>query len=135
MKDRASYTTEEKLSIVKDVFSRKRTIQHIAKEKGISPTLISLWKKQAEDAIAERFASRSKSRQKSEKCSAGETAAAKRLRNDARKAKIRATHLENSLKDAKKLISVMEFRLGEVLAVAGYKMVKVRRPRQNKQEK
>lgn len=135
MKDRASYTPEEKLTIVKDVFSRKKTIQHIAKEKGIAPTLISLWKKQAEDAMAERFSSRSKGTRKAEPGSGANAAASKRIKNEARKAKLRAAHLEVSLKDAKKRLSVMEAQLTELLAAVGYKMVKVRRPRQNKKNK
>ena len=60
MKNRANYTTEEKLAIVREVLSRKRSIQRIGEEKGIAPTLISLWKKQAEDAMSERFQPRPK---------------------------------------------------------------------------
>ena len=52
MKERASYTPEEKLEIIKAIFSKKAKIQDVAKKKGIAPTLISLWKKQAEDAKA-----------------------------------------------------------------------------------
>lgn len=135
MKERVTYTPEEKLNIVKAVFSRKRSIQTIASEKGIAPTLISLWKKQAEEAMAERFSSRSGGRRKVESCSHAEAELTKRLRNEARKAKIKASHLEASLKETKKRLSAIESQLAELLSVAGYKMTKVRRPRQNKKSK
>lgn len=135
MKARATYTPEEKLTIVKAVFSRKRAIQSIANEKGIAPTLISLWKKQAEDAIAERFSSRSGGRRKVEGSSEAEVVLTKRLRNEARKAKIKASHLEASLKETKKRLSAIESQLAELLSVVGYKMTKVRSPRQNKKTK
>ena len=52
---RTSYAPEEKAEIIMAVLTRKTTIQKVAKEKNVAPTLISLWKKQAEDAILERF--------------------------------------------------------------------------------
>ena len=55
---RTPYTPQEKAEIVLAVLTRKTTIQKIAKERNIAATLVSLWKKQAEDAIHERFATR-----------------------------------------------------------------------------
>lgn len=132
MKDRSSYSAEEKLDIVKLVLSRKRSIQDVAKEKGIAATLISLWKKQAEDAMAARFQPRPKGRRKVEKteeCAAAET---KSLKNDARKAKIKASHLESSLKESKKRVALLEQQLGELCAVLGYKLVKARKTRKSR---
>ena len=65
-KSRTSYTPEEKTAIVLSVMNRKTTIQKVCKEKQIAATLISLWKKQAEEAILERFASSRPGRRKLE---------------------------------------------------------------------
>lgn len=132
MKDRASYTAEEKLAIVKMVLSRKRSIQDIAKDKGIAATLISLWKKQAEDAMTARFQPQPKGRRKVEKPVQIVTTDTKALKNDARKAKIKAAHLESSLKDAKKRVAVLEQQLGELCSALGYKMIKARTPRKSR---
>ncbi|MBR5875250.1 MAG: transposase [Akkermansia sp.] len=129
MKDRASYSAEEKLAIVKMVLSRKHSIQDVAKEKGIAATLISLWKKQAEDAMTARFQPQPKGRRKVEKPVEVVTADAKSLKNDVRKAKIKAAHLEASLKESKKRVALLEQQLGELCAALGYKLVKVRNPR------
>ena len=129
MKDRASYTAEEKLAIVKVVLSRKRSIQDIAKEKGIAATLISLWKKQAEDAMVARFQPQPKGRRKVEKPVEVITPDTKSLKNDVRKAKIKAAHLDASLKESKKRVAVLEQQLGELCSALGYKMIKARKPR------
>ena len=65
-KTRTSYTPEEKAEIILAVMNRKTTIQKIANQKGIAPTLVSLWKKQAEDAILERFVGTRPGRRKAE---------------------------------------------------------------------
>ncbi len=132
MKDRSSYSPEEKLAIVKLVLSRKRSIQDVAKEKGIAATLISLWKKQAEDAMASRFQPQPKGRRKVKNTEVCVAAEAKTLKNDARKAKIKASHLESSLKDAKKRVALLEHQLGELCAALGYKLVKARKPRKSR---
>ncbi len=128
MKNRASYTTEEKLAIVREVLSRKCSIQHIAKEKNIAPTLISLWKKQAEDAMEARFRPQPKGRRKLEKNEVPVTPQLRAAKNDARKAKIKASHLDASLKEAKSRISELEQQISSLVAVLGYKLVKARRP-------
>ena len=97
-KTRTNYTPEEKLQIILDVMTRKSSIQNLAKEKNIAPTLISLWKKQAEDAILERFKSRTRGRRPKAAEETGKTPEMRTLRNEARKARIKAAHLETSLK-------------------------------------
>jgi transposase-like protein len=129
MKNRASYSTEEKLAIVREVLSRKSSIQKIAKEKGIAPTLISLWKKQAEDAMFERFQPRPKGRRKVEKKEEPASPQIRAAKNEARKVKIKAAHLESSLKDAKSRISELEQQISALVATLGFKLVKMRKPR------
>lgn len=131
MKERASYTPEEKLEIIKAIFSKKAKIQDVAKKKGIAPTLISLWKKQAEDAMVARFQPQPKGRRKSvPTVVAGDND--KELKNDARKAKIKAAHLEASLRDTKARCARLEEQLSTLAATLGYRMVKVRNPRKGK---
>ena len=133
MKERASYTPEEKLEIIKAIFSKKAKIQDVAKKKGIAPTLISLWKKQAEDAMVSRFQPQPKGRRKSTP-----TVVAcdndKELKNDARKAKIKAAHLEASLRETKARCARLEEQLSAMAASFGYRMVKVRTPRKGKKD-
>ena len=100
---RTPYTAEEKTEIILAVMNRKTTIQKIAKEKNIAPTLVSLWKKQAEDAILE-----------------------------ARTAKTRATRLESALKNAKSRVAALESSVRDLAAVMGCKLVKAVRPRRKK---
>lgn len=131
MKERASYTPEEKLEIIKAIFSKKAKIQDVAKKKGIAPTLISLWKKQAEDAMEARFQPQPKGRRKSvPTVVAGDND--KELKNDARKAKIKAAHLEASLRETKARCARLEEQLSALVATLGYRMVKVRTPRKGK---
>lgn len=128
MKERASYTPEEKLKIIKAIFSKKVSIQTIAKEKGIAPTLISLWKKQAEDAMEARFQPQPKGRRKSAPVAVpGEGDRA--IKNDARKAKIKAAHLEASLRDMKARCAKLEEQVAAMAANFGCRLVKVRTPR------
>lgn len=132
MKNRASYTAQEKLAIVKKVLSRKHSIQDVAKEKGIAATLISLWKKQAEEAMAARFEPQPKGRRKAVKPAEETAADTKSLKNEARKAKIKAAHLDASLKEAKKRVSVLEQQLASLCQALGYKLVKARKPRKSR---
>ena len=131
MKERASYTPEEKLEIIKAIFSKKAKIQDVAKKKGIAPTLISLWKKQAEDAMVARFQPQPKGRRKSVPTEVvGDND--KELKNDVRKAKIKAAHLEASLRETKARCARLEEQLSALVATLGYRMVKVRTPRKGK---
>ncbi len=133
MKDRASYTPEEKLEIIKAIFSKKTKIQDVAKKKGIAPTLISLWKKQAEDAMVARFQPQPKGRRKSAPTVVvGDND--KELKNDARKAKIKAAHLESSLRETKARCARLEEQLSALAGTLGYRLVKVRTPRKGKND-
>ena len=134
MKDRASYTPEDKLDIVLAVFSKKTTIQKVAKEKGIAPTLISLWKKQAEDAMMARFQPQPKGRRKSKPEEAPVTPESSSLKNDARKAKIKAAHLEASLQETKARCARLEEQVGALVTTLGCRMVKVRTPRKGSKD-
>ncbi|MDO5470768.1 MAG: transposase [Akkermansia sp.] len=132
MKNRASYTPEEKLQIVRAVLSKKTTIQKVAKEKQIAPTLISLWKKQAEDAMMARFQPQPKGRRKITPAVAPADADTRSLKNEARKAKIKAAHLEASVKEMKARCAKLEDLLSGLTATLGYKMVKARTSRKGR---
>ena len=123
-KTRTNYTPEEKLQIILDVMTRKSSIQNLAKEKNIAPTLICLWKKQAEDAILERFKSRTRGRRPKAAEETGKTPEMRTLRNEARKARIKAAHLETSLKDCKAKLAATQDKLGELAGAMGYKVVR-----------
>ena len=120
-KSRTSYTPEEKTTIVLSVMNRKTTIQKVCKEKQIAATLISLWKKQAEEAILERFASSRPGRRKLEPSADDIKGGIRAARVDARTAKTRATRLENSLKAARERIAMLETAIAELASVAGCK--------------
>lgn len=132
MRKRTTYSPEEKLKIIRDVFSRKATIQKIAKEKDIAPTLISLWKKQAEDAMTDRFRPQPKGRRKVNAPKAGALQETRILKNEARKAKIKAAHLETSLKEARSRAAKLEAQLSAIASTMGCKLVKVRSRRGRK---
>lgn len=132
MKNRASYTPEEKLQIVRAVLSKKTTIQKVAKEKQIAPTLISLWKKQAEDAMMARFQPQPKGRRKITPAVAPADADTRSLKNEARKDKIKAAHLEASVKEMKARCAKLEDLLSGLTATLGYKMVKARTSRKGR---
>ena len=132
MKERASYTPEEKLKIIMDVLSKKVSIQKVAEDKKIAPTLISLWKKQAEDAMMARFQPQPKGRRKSKPEAAPMDADSRSLKNEARKAKIKAAHLEASLKEMKARYARLESQIGALVSTMGSRMVKVRTPRKQK---
>ena len=132
MKERASYTPEEKLQIIKAIFAKKVSIQDIAREKGIAPTLISLWKKQAEDAMEARFQPQPKGRRKSVPAVAAPCEGERVLKNDARKAKIKAAHLEASLRETKARCAKLEEQVAALVATFGCRMVKLRNPRKGR---
>ena len=134
MKSRTSYTAEQKLAIVREVMSRKVSIQKVAARENIAATLISLWKKQAEDAMAERFQPKPKGRRKVE-TPVDNSELVKKIKNETRKVKIKASHLESALKESKKRVATLEAKLGDVCAALGYKLVKVRRSRRAKVNK
>ncbi len=129
---RTPYTAEEKTEIILAVMNRKTTIQKIAKEKNIAPTLVSLWKKQAEDAILERFASTRPGRRKTEVTPDDVKDELRKARIEARTAKTRATRLEAALKNAKSRVAALESSVRDLAAVMGCKLVKAVRPRRKK---
>lgn len=129
---RTPYTAEEKTEIILAVMNRKTTIQKIAKEKNIAPTLVSLWKKQAEDAILERFASTRPGRRKVEVTPDDVKDELRKARIEARTAKTRATRLETALKNAKSRVAALESSVRDLAAVMGCKLVKAVRPRRKK---
>lgn len=131
-KIRASYTPEEKTQIILAVMNRKTTIQKVAAEKKIAATLVSLWKKQAEDAIMERFANSRPGRRKVELSSDEMKVEVRKTRIAARTFKTRATRLESSLKNAKARIAELEAAVRDMAAVMGCKLVKVKRSRAKK---
>ena len=126
---RASYTPEEKAEIIIAVMNRKTTIQKIAKEKGIAPTLVSLWKKQAEEAILERFVGTKPGRRKVEASPEEVKGDLRKARIDARTSKTRATRLEASVKNMKARVAELEAGVREMAAAMGCKLVKSTRRR------
>ena len=131
-KTRTSYTPEEKTEIILAVMNRKTTIQKIAKEKGIAPTLVSLWKKQAEDAIMERFVGTRPGRRKMEVTPDDVKEELRKARIEARTSKTRATRLEAAVKVAKARIAVLEAGVRGMAAEMDCKLVKATRPRRKK---
>ena len=131
-KSRTSYKPEEKAAIVLSVMNRKTTIQKVCKDKQIAATLISLWKKQAEEAILERFTNSRPGRRKQEPSSEDIKGGIRAARVDARTAKTRATRLENSLKTARERIAMLENAIAELACAAGCKVVKPERVRGKK---
>ncbi len=127
---RTSYTAEEKTKIVLSILAKKASIQKVAQEKGIAPTLISLWKKQALEAVEARFQPQPKGRKKAAPAAPAKVSkAAKAVRNEARAAKIKAAHLENSLRDARGKLAALEQQVQALAAGLGCKLVKERTPR------
>ncbi|MEE1265613.1 MAG: transposase [Akkermansia sp.] len=129
---RTLYAPEEKAEIIMAVLTRKTTIQKVAKEKNVAPTLISLWKKQAEDAIMERFVGTRPGRRKVEACSDDVKEELRVARIAARTAKTRATRLEGALKTAKTRIAELEQGVRNMAAAMGCKLAKAKRPRRKK---
>ncbi len=127
---RTSYSTEEKMEMILSILSKKSSIQKIAKEKGIAATLISLWKKQALEAMEARFRPQPKGRPKSTpEVPAEANDAMKKARNEARSAKIKAAHLEISLRETREKLAAMEAQLQSLAAIVGCKVVKEVKPR------
>ncbi len=129
---RTSYSPEEKAEIIMAVLTRKTTIQKVAKEKNVAPTLISLWKKQAEEAVLERFASSRPGRRKAEVSADDVKDELRTARIAARTAKTRATRLESSLKTAKTRIAELENGVRAMAASMGCKLTKAARLRRKK---
>lgn len=92
-----TYTTEHKKDIILSVLARKTTIQKVAAQEGIAPTLVSLWKKQAEDAIEERFKPQPRGRRKAEDCPETAAEELQKLRKELRKAQNKIDRLETTL--------------------------------------
>lgn len=129
---RTPYSAEEKAEIILAVLTRKTTIQKIAKEKNIAATLVSLWKKQAEDAILDRFASTRPGRRKVEVTPDDIKEELRKARIEARTAKTRATRLETALKNAKTRVAALEGSVRDLAGAMGCKLVKAVRPRRKK---
>lgn len=119
----ASYTPEEKKQIILDVLSRKTTIQKIAAKKNIAPTLISLWKKQAEDAVYARFQPQPRGRRKSVATAEVQPkASTTELRAELRKTRSKLTRTENALKAAQKRLAGLEGGVKSMAEVMGCKL-------------
>lgn len=131
-KSRTSYSPEEKAEIILAVMSRKTTIQKISKEKNIAATLVSLWKKQAEEAIVERFASRRPGRHKVEATPDDLKQELRAARIAARTSKTRATRLESTVKAAKARVAELESGVRALAGTMGCKLVKAKTPRGGK---
>lgn len=93
-----TYTTAQKKEIILSVLSRKTTIQKVAAKEGIAPTLVSLWKKQAEDAIEDRFKPQPRGRRKSTESLDSAEQELQNLRKELRKARTKVARLESTLK-------------------------------------
>lgn len=129
-KTHTTYTPEEKTNMIIAVLSRKTTIQKLSAEKGIAATLISLWKKQAEDAISARFQPQPRGRRKA--VETVEKADVRKLKGELRKAKTRATRGETALKKAKERIATLETGVTALASAMGCKLTRTRKPRRAK---
>ena len=120
----ASYTPEEKKQIVLDVLSRKTTIQKIAAKKNIAPTLISLWKKQAEDAVYARFQPQPRGRRKAAAAATAvqPKASMTELRAELRKTRTKLTRTETALKAARERLEGLERGVKGMAEVMGCKL-------------
>lgn len=130
-KKHATYTAKEKAEIVLRVMQKGRdnTIQKVAAEKNIVPTLISLWKKQAEDAILSRFENATPGRRKSTEPKAAAKEEARATKAELRRARTRATKAENKLRDVTERLTVLEQGVNAMSAAMGCKLVKKRAKR------
>lgn len=127
-----TYTPEDKKSIILSILTKKTTIQKIAKEKNVAPTLVSLWKKQAEDAIYARFQPQPRGRRKATATKAEAKTSLHNCRAEARKAKARAKRLEAKLKESRERVEALEAGLRKLAEGLGCRVVKARRPRRAK---
>ena len=131
-KTRTSYTPEEKAEIILAVLKGKTTIQKIADKRKIAATLVSLWKKQAEEAVLERFRSKRPGRRKAEVSVDDIKGDIRSARIQARTAKTRATRLESSLKAARARVAELEKAIQNLAELAGCKTKKSARSRRAK---
>ena len=132
MKTRSTYSPEFKMEIIRAIANPRISIQQIAKEKNVAATLISLWKRQAEDAVKARFQPQPKGRKKIKDNPEKVASDLQGVRREKRNAKIKASHLENSLRDTQAKLSAMEAMLATMAEQLGYKLVKTRTPRRGK---
>lgn len=130
-KKHATYTAKEKAEIVLRVMQKGRdnTIQKVAAEKNIVPTLISLWKKQAEEAILSRFENATPGRRKSTEPKTAAKEEARATKAELRRARTRATKAENKLRDVTERLTVLEQGVNAMSAAMGCKLVKKRAKR------
>ncbi len=126
---RNSHSAEDKMQIVLDILSRKTSIQKVAHAKGIAPTLISLWKKQGLEAMLARFQPQPKGRKKKDAAEPVAGLGTRVARNEARTAKIRAAHLEKSLRETRAKLQELEGQLQSLAGTLGCKLVRERQPR------
>lgn len=122
-KPRTTYSADQKLSIVLSVLSRKCSIQKAAKEHNIAPTMISLWKKQAEEAMRERFQSRPKGRRPE----AGSQEKIRQWKEEVRNANSKAKALELSLREVQSLMEEIQSQLADVVGSMNCQLGKLRR--------
>ena len=134
MKTRTNYTPEFKMEIIRAIANPRISIQKIAKEKGVAPTLISLWKRQADDAVMARFQPQPKGRKKLSDNPEKVASDLQGVRREKRNAKIKASHLENSLRDTQEKLSAVEATLSALAEQLGYKLVKARTTRRSKKK-
>ncbi len=130
-KKHATYTAKDKTEIVLRILQKGRdnTIQKVAAEKNIVPTLISLWKKQAEEAILKRFENATPGRRKSTEPKAAVKEDARAAKSELRRARTRATKAENKLKDVTERLATLEQGVNAMSAAMGCKLVKKRAKR------
>lgn len=122
-KPRTTYSADQKLSIILSVLTRRCSIQKAAREHNIAPTMISLWKKQAEDAMRERFQSRPKGRRP-------ETVSQEKIRQwkeEVRCANAKAKALEASLREVQGLMESIQNQLADVVGSMNNQLGKLRR--------
>ncbi len=133
-KKHATYTAQEKTDIVLKILQKGKnnTIQKVAADKNIVPTLISLWKKQAEEAILKRFENATPGRRKAAEPKSAVAGDAKALRLELRKSKTRATKAENKLKEVTARLAALEQCVQTMGAAMGCKLVKKRNKRARK---
>lgn len=134
-KKHAIYDAKEKAAIVLAVLTGEKSIQKIAKEKDIVPTLVSLWKKQAVDAINDRFTTVTRGRRKATTTKAEVKEDGRVMRGELRKARARATRAEHAMESMRERLSALENAVEAMTAALGCKMVKVRRARGRKASK
>lgn len=122
-KPRTTYSPDQKLAIVQSVLSRKCSIQKAARENNIAPTMISLWKKQAEDAMRERFQNRPKGRRPDTEVHEK----IRRWKDEVRSAKAKVKALEASLREVQTRMEQMQNQLSDVVGSMSTQLGKLRR--------